>query len=195
MNNEPSFTIPWEYDYAGAPAQTQQVVRQIEEQLFGDGPAGLAGNDDLGAVSSWYVWSALGAYPEMPGSGDLALGSPLFPSITIDLPSGHTLTENAPAAAADAPYVDGLTLDGAPRGATYLPAGNLTSGATLRWALGTTPSAWGSAPGDAPPSDTRGLLAALGYLGGAGAGVDTVAPGGTATLSLARRACRRSPKR
>ena len=62
------------------PPQTQQVVREIQDQLYTDTPGGLAGNDDLGAMSSWYVWSALGAYPETPGSADVALGSPLFPT-------------------------------------------------------------------------------------------------------------------
>ena len=80
------------------PSQTQQVVREIQDQLYTDTPAGLAGNDDLGAMSSWYVWSALGAYPETPGSAEVALGSPLFPAITLDLANGKTITETAPAA-------------------------------------------------------------------------------------------------
>jgi predicted alpha-1,2-mannosidase len=184
MGDEPSFDIPWEYDYAGAPAKTQEVVRTIQDQLFTDSPNGLPGNDDLGAMSSWYVWSALGAYPEMPGSADPALGSPLFTDAVIDLANGKTITETAPGAGRATPYVQSLTLNGSAWSDTYLPAGIFTAGGTLAWTLGSSPSTWGSAPGDAPPSDTEGLLPALGYLGGAGGGGVTAAPGGQATLTL-----------
>ncbi len=184
MGNEPSFEIPWEYDYAGAPSQTQQVVREIQDQLYTDSPTGLAGNDDLGAMSSWYVWSALGAYPETPGSAEVALGSPLFPAITLTLANGRTITETAPAASQNAPYVEGLTLDGSPWQDAYLPSSIFTEGGTLNWTLGSSPSTWASGPGDAPPSSTAGLLPALGYLAGANDGDTVVAPGGTATLNF-----------
>ena len=78
VGNEVTMVVPWEYDYVGAPWKTQQVVREVQDQLYTDAPGGLAGNDDLGAMSSWYVWSAIGGDPEMPGSADVALGSPLF---------------------------------------------------------------------------------------------------------------------
>ncbi len=184
MGNEPSLDIPWEYDYAGDPAKTQQVVRQIEERVYTDSPDGLAGNDDLGALSSWFVWSALGGYPEVPGSADLALGSPLFNAIAIHLADGKTITETAPADAFDAPYVQNLSVNGAPWPEAYLPAGIFTDGGTLEWSLGDAPSTWGSAAGDAPPSDTQGLLPALGYVAGLDGGVATVAPGGSAEITL-----------
>ena len=83
--DEPSLGIPWEYDYAGAPWRTQGVVRRIVTTLYGPTPNGEPGNDDLGAMSSWYVWAAMGLYPETPGRGELVLGSPLFPHITMTL--------------------------------------------------------------------------------------------------------------
>jgi predicted alpha-1,2-mannosidase len=183
MANEPSFSIPWEYDDAGLPSKTEQVVRQIQDRLYTDTPAGLAGNDDLGAMSSWYVWSALGGYPENPGSAQLSLGSPLFTAIVIHLADGRTITEKAPAATDTAPYVEALTVNGKPWTATFLPPTIFTKGATLVWTLGTQPSAtWGTAPADAPASDTDGLLPALGYLPGTNATTVTVSPGGSAAL-------------
>jgi predicted alpha-1,2-mannosidase len=185
MGDEPSFDIPWEYDYAGDPSGTQHVVREIQDKLYTDKPGGLAGNDDLGAMSSWYVWSALGGYPEMPGSATIALGSPLFSSISIELANGKTITETAPGAGKDAPYVQSLKLDGASWKGAYLPPGVFSEGATLTWTLGTTPDAdWGSSRGDAPPSNTTDLLPALGYLGGADNGDVVVSPGGSTTLTL-----------
>jgi predicted alpha-1,2-mannosidase len=184
MSNEPSFDIPWEYDYAGAPADTQQVVRQIQTALYSDTTTGLAGNDDLGALSSWYVWSALGGFPEMPGSAALALGSPAFPAIAIALPDGKSITEVAPAAAPGSPYVDGLTLNGATWSGASLRPNLLTNGGTLHWTLGATPTTWASDPADAPPSNTAGLLPALGFLAGADGGAVTGAPGAAVTLTL-----------
>ena len=64
--DEPSLGVPWEYDYVGAPWQTQDVVRRIVTTLYGPTPDGEPGNDDLGAMSSWYVWAAMGLYPETP---------------------------------------------------------------------------------------------------------------------------------
>lgn len=184
MGNEPSFDIPWEYDYAGDPSGTQHVVREIQDQLYLDTPGGLPGNDDLGAMSSWYVWSAILGYPETPGSETLAIGSPLFTAISIQLADGKKITETAPAAADDAPYVHNLKLDGTSWHRAYLPPSIFNEGATLAWTLGTAPdTSWGASPADAPPSDTRGLLPALGYLGGVNGDV-VVAPGGTATVSL-----------
>jgi len=194
MGDEPSFDIPWEYDYAGAAAKTQQVVRAIQEQLYTDSPSGLAGNDDLGAMSSWYVWSALGGYPEMPGSAELALGSPLFSTVSIELADGKRITEAAPAAAPDAPYVQHLTVNGASWPRAYLPADVIADGATLAWSLAAAPTTWGDAPGDAPRSDTQGLLPALGYLVGASAS-PVVEPGGSATLLLGAQSMARTAQR
>ena len=54
--------------------------------LYDTSPGGYPGNDDLGTLSSWYVFGALGLYPEVPGVGILALSTPLFPSAEIRLP-------------------------------------------------------------------------------------------------------------
>src|SRR5262249_3896933 len=78
MGNEPNFATPWLYDWAGAPARTQEVVRRIMTEAFEATPGGLPGNDDLGAMSSWYVWAAVGLYPEIPGVAGFAIGSPQF---------------------------------------------------------------------------------------------------------------------
>jgi predicted alpha-1,2-mannosidase len=184
VGNEPSFDIPWEYDYAGAPAETEQVVREIQAEDFNDTPEGLPGNDDLGAVSSWYVWSALGAYPETPGSADLVLGSPLFNTTSVQLADGKTVTESVTDPKEGGPYVGHLTVDGKPWQRTFLQPGVFTRGGSLRWTLNTTPTAWGSASRDSPPSDGQGLLPALGYLDGATSPVTTVHAGGTTTLML-----------
>ncbi|HLI37195.1 MAG TPA: GH92 family glycosyl hydrolase [Streptosporangiaceae bacterium] len=157
--NEPSLGTPWEYDYAGAPYKTQQVVREIMTQLYGDTPGGMPGNDDLGAMSAWYVWAALGLYPETPGVPELVTGSPLFPHAAITLPTGRTLAIDAPGASASAPYVHALTLNGRPWPRTWLPASAIRAGGTLSYTLSSSPDpSWGAAPQDAPHSYPAGPL-------------------------------------
>jgi putative alpha-1,2-mannosidase len=78
MVNEPNFGVPWLYNYVGQPWKTQQTVDRVRSQLFGPTPGGEPGNDDLGALSSWYVWAALGLYPSTPGTPILTVNTPLF---------------------------------------------------------------------------------------------------------------------
>jgi len=152
LGNEPGLEIPWEYDWVGEPYKTQADVRAIEDQLWSDTPGGIPGNDDLGEMSAWYVWSALGLYPEIPGTADLAIGSPLFPAAVVSA-GGKTLTIDAPAAADGTPYVQGLTVNGTASSLAYLPAADVTSGATLDFTLGSSAdSSWAAATADAPPS-------------------------------------------
>ena len=152
LGNEPGLEIPWEYDWVGEPYKTQADVRAIEDQLWSDTPGGIPGNDDLGEMSAWYVWSALGLYPEIPGTADLAIGSPLFPAAVVSAGS-KTLTVDAPAAADGTPYVQGLTVNGTASSLAYLPAADVTSGATLDFTLGSSAdSSWAAATADAPPS-------------------------------------------
>ena len=184
MGDEPSFDVPWEYDYVGVPFKTQEAVREIQDQDYADSPTGLAGNDDLGEMSSWYVWSALGAYPENPGSSEVVLGSPLFKDVVFHLGDGGTITESAPAAADNAPYVQNLTVNGASWTRTYLPPSIFTKGGTLDWTLATSPSTtWGAAAKDGPPSSTEGLLPALGYVSNSN-GESLVDPGSSVNISL-----------
>jgi predicted alpha-1,2-mannosidase len=153
LGNEPSLDIPWEYDYIGEPYQTQNAVREIQNQIWTDAPGGLAGNDDLGEMSSWYVWSALGMYPETPGSATLALGSPMFTQAVITLPSGNTLTINGTGAADNAPYVQSATWNGSAWNNAYTPSGMLSAGGTLNFTLGTSAdTSWAAAASSAPPS-------------------------------------------
>jgi predicted alpha-1,2-mannosidase len=167
--DEPALGIPWEYDYAGAPWRAQDVVRRIATQLYSATPNGEPGNDDLGAMSSWYVWAAIGMYPETPGSADLVLASPLFPSITISLSSGKQITISAPAATVTDRYVQTVRVAGvdAPAacaapgsdsyGCPWLPGAVVQTGARVEFGLAGTPNrAWGSAPAAAPPSITKG---------------------------------------
>ena len=149
--NEPALDTPWVYDSTGEPWRTQDVVHEITSQLYSLTPGGEPGNDDLGAMSSWYVWAALGLYPQTPGVPMLAVGTPQFPQEVIHGAFGN-LTVNAQGAGDT--YVRSLTVDGQPTDRTWI---GLTSAHVLDFTLSATPdTSWGTAAADAPPSFPAG---------------------------------------
>ncbi len=152
LGNEPQFGNPWAYDWYGAPARTQDVVRRIRRDLFTAEPGGLPGNDDLGATSSLLVWAAIGLYPEVTGTDVLALNSPLFPQVTITRPNGATIDISAPQASDDTPYVAGLSVNGQSSNRPWIRFTEVRDGGSLNFAMSNTATDWGSALQDAPPS-------------------------------------------
>jgi predicted alpha-1,2-mannosidase len=152
LGNEPCLETPWEYCFWGRPYETQKVVRQAMTQLFSSAPYGYPGNDDLGEMSSWYVFGALGMYPELPGSDVLVLGSPLFQTATLHLQSGD-ITILGRGAADNAPYVQSLTVNGRTWNKPWIRFPDIARGGKLIYTLAATPDTnWGSQPLDAPPS-------------------------------------------
>ncbi|MBS2963113.1 GH92 family glycosyl hydrolase [Actinocrinis puniceicyclus] len=168
-------------DYAGDPAGTQQAVNNIRNSVYTPGPAGLDNNDDLGAMSAQYVWEMLGMYPENPGSGNLVFASPGFPSATVNLPNGKKVSITAPGASPTDFYVKALKLNGRAYNKLYTSFSTLSRGATLAWTLSKTPTGWGTAAADAPPS--------YGPVFGATGSVDpssvVLEPGQSSTATLA----------
>ncbi len=205
--NEPDEWAPWEFDSFGAPDETERAVRAIVDTEYADAPVDEPGNDDLGALSSWYVWAALGLFPVTPGAADLALASPLFPSVTIRLADGHRLVEQAPGAAASRPYVHALRVSGVtlpspaqpscsgtpePHSSTgswdlpWLPASALNTGGTMHYVLSGTPdTAWASSPSARPPSFEEGQLPAVGFSLPSGAASATAGQATTIQLGMA----------
>jgi predicted alpha-1,2-mannosidase len=152
LGNEPSLGAPWIYDWLGQPFKAQATVRRAIRTLYSARPGGYPGNDDLGQLSSWYLFGALGLYPEVPGVGLLAIGSPLFPRVSLRLPGGRLVISGHNAAPRH-PYVQGLRLNGQPYAKPWIPYCELAGGARLDYRLGSQPNAgWGSDSGSAPPS-------------------------------------------
>ncbi|MEU9893886.1 GH92 family glycosyl hydrolase [Streptomyces phaeochromogenes] len=182
LDNEPSINVPYLYAYAGMPYKTQETVRAAMDKLWSTEPAGIPGNDDLGAMSSWYVFSALGMYPQVPSRAELVLGSPVFPRAHISRPNGNDIDIRAAGAAADSPYVQSLKVNGRSSDRAWLPASFVRDGGTLDYTLAGTPNrAWGSGAEDAPPSFRGGEQP---YQIGVGPTTATVAPGGSTKLDI-----------
>jgi predicted alpha-1,2-mannosidase len=146
--NEPGIHIPWMYNGLGRPWKTQATVRRIVDTVYGTGPAGLPGNDDLGTMSSWYAFAAIGMFPQVPGRAEMLLGSPVFPRVVIARSNGVTLTVTANTTDT---YIRAVTLDGAVRTQSWLPESFVQNGGAVSFTLGTTAdTAWGTGPADLP---------------------------------------------
>jgi len=153
LGNEPNSNVPWLYDWARRPWKTQGAVRRALLRLFGPDPAGYPGNDDLGQMSSWYVFGALGLYPEVPGVGLLAVSSPLFPSASVRLRGGHRLRIRAPGATAGTRYIAGMRFNGHAYGRPWTTWCALAKGARLGFRLGKKPDfGWGDSRAALPTS-------------------------------------------
>ncbi len=160
--NEPGFGVPWLYNYVGQPWKAQETVARVRG-LFGPTPDGEPGNDDLGAMSSWYVWAALGLYPSTPGTGILTVNAPLFDRVVIALPDGKSIRISAPGASGPhvLRFIDGLRIDGQATDHTFLPESIIRTGGDLSFSLAAYPNkAWGTAESSAPPSFGAGSSAA-----------------------------------
>ncbi|WP_271008207.1 GH92 family glycosyl hydrolase [Paucibacter sp. B51] len=152
-NNEPDLHAPWVYTLIGQPWKTATVLRAAET-LFGNAPNGVTGNDDLGTMSAWYLFSALGLYPDMPGSGRFLLHAPRFARAEIDLgSSGRSLRIEAPEAKpGERRFVEAVTWAGGAHHPVWLSWEALQSGATLSFKLSPQPDpqGWGTRARDLP---------------------------------------------
>lgn len=156
IGNEPEHGVPWAYHFAAFPAGTSAVVRRVMNESYTTGAGGLPGNEDLGATSAWYVWAAMGMYPPTPGADTLALHGPLFPSILIDRPVGD-IQINGTNAGQGSQYVQSFSLNGGSTQRSWLSYAEIANGATLGFTMGASPSTWGTAAANVPPSFNDGF--------------------------------------
>ena len=153
MGDEPSFHIPYLYNYAGAPWRTQKTLRQLMDVWFDDDVHGICGDEDGGALSSWYVFNAMGFYPVTPGVPAYNIGTPVFEKSTITLVNGKEFVITAKGASMLNKYIQSASLNGTPLTKPWFNHGDIANGGSLELVMGSRPNkAWGAAPEDAPPS-------------------------------------------
>jgi predicted alpha-1,2-mannosidase len=182
LGNEPNLNAPWLFDWTQKPFRTQEAIRRALSTLYSATPTGYPGNDDLGTLSSWYVFGALGLYPEVPGVGVLAVSSPLFRRAAIALPHGRRLLITAdafkyvkprplrkkkpgkkkppppkavkvPLSTLNAPYIRAMSLNGRAYDRPWTTYCALARGGTISYQLGPSPvRGWGASMADLPPS-------------------------------------------
>jgi predicted alpha-1,2-mannosidase len=149
--NEPSHHVAYLYTFAGAPWRTQARLKQIVDSQYKPTPDGLAGNDDLGQMSAWYVFTALGFYPVTPGSNQYVLGRPFVDRAVLTLPGGKRFTVEAPGLSDVNAYVGEVTLNGKPLARSYITDAEVRGGGTLRFTMSAVPNTrWATNPAARP---------------------------------------------
>jgi predicted alpha-1,2-mannosidase len=149
--NEPSHHLAYLYDYASAPERTQERLKQIVDSQYRPTPDGLVGNDDLGQMSAWLLFTSLGFYPVAPGSNEYVIGRPFVDEATLHLPNGRNFRIVAEHLTAANAYVKAVTLNGKPLGRMYLRHEEIMQGGELRFVMSTkADAAWSSQPLEVP---------------------------------------------
>ena len=144
MGNEPSFHIPYLYDYVGAPWKTQKYIHSLIDTYFIDSYLGMPGDEDGGGMSAFVVFSMMGFFPVTPGTVTYAIGSPFFEQTTLHLSGGKTFTVRAKDLSPQNKFIQSASLNGKPLTAPFLTHGQLTAGGTLELQMGSRPNkAWG----------------------------------------------------
>ena len=143
--NEPSHHIAYLYNFAGTAYKTQAMVHRIMNEMYHDAPDGLAGNEDCGQMSAWYILSALGFYPVTPGKNDFIIGTPAFSSATVHLENGKTFTVKAANISDANYYIQSAALNNKPYSRSYLSYADINNGGALQFRMGPQSSVFGSA--------------------------------------------------
>jgi len=128
--NEPSFHIPWIYNWVGCPYKTQTVVNRILNEQYSGKIDGLPGNDDLGTMGAWYIFACIGLYPEIPGIGGFTINTPIFSSVKIHLKNGSIFIKGG---SEKNIYIKSLKVNGVLYNSTWINWDELSNGATLEY--------------------------------------------------------------
>jgi predicted alpha-1,2-mannosidase len=153
MANEPSFAIPYLYNYVGAPWKTQKRIRQLLEAWYPDNIHGIPGDEDGGGMSAFVVFSMMGFYPVTSGVPIYTLGSGVFDRVELKLPNGKHFTLTARNNSYDNKYVQSVTLNGQPQSKIWFTHSELINGGNLELTMGDQPNpVLGIRAEDLPPS-------------------------------------------
>ena len=154
--NEPSQHITYMYAYAGQPYKTADKVRYILDNLYTAKPDGLSGNEDVGQMSAWYIFSSLGFYPENPSNGMYVFGSPVVNEATLKVGYGKTFSLSVKNNSKTNKYIQSITLNGKAYTKSYILHSEIIKGGKMTIQMGAKPSTvWGIKTADRPYSVTQ----------------------------------------
>lgn len=137
--NEPSHHIIYFYAMLGQPAKAADRIRQVLTTLYHNQPDGLSGNEDVGAMSSWYVMSSLGFYQVEPAGGRYFFGSPIIDKATLKVKGGAftiIAKNNSPVNK----YIQKVTLNGKPYDKNWIDFAAIVAGGELVFEMGNNPT-------------------------------------------------------
>lgn len=140
--NEPSFHIPWIYNWVGTPYKAQEIINRVLNEQYSSKIDGLPGNDDLGTMGAWYVFACIGLYPEIPGVGGFTVNTPIFSSVKVHLKKGDMVIKGG---SEKNIYIKSMKLNGKPYDSTWIDWDQLNNGATIEYTTSSKPDVkWGT---------------------------------------------------
>jgi len=152
MGNEPSFHIPYLYNYAGQPWKTQKRIRSLLRMWFRNDLMGIPGDEDGGGMSAFVVFSQMGFYPVTPGIPVYTIGSPFFEKITMELSNGKRFTIIAKNCSEKNKYIQSANLNGRPWSQCWFSHDDIMKGGTLELMMGDKANqTWGNTIENLPP--------------------------------------------
>ncbi len=144
MGNEPSFHIPYLYNYFGAPWKTQKRTRFLLDVWFKDNIFGIPGDEDGGGMTAFVVFTSMGFYPVTPGLPFYDITSPVFEETTINLTNGKKFTVLAKGASRKMKYIQKAFLNGKEISSPFITHNQIMAGGTLELIVDELPNKeWG----------------------------------------------------
>ena len=155
--NEPCHHLVHFFNDLGQPHKTQYWVRRIQLESYNTTEYGFCGNEDVGQMSAWYLFTAMGFYPVCPGTDQYVLGAPYLPYMKLSLANGQSLEIKAPGVSDKNRYVKAVLLNGKPYTKTYITHEDIVGGGTLEFVMSAKPNKKrGLSSSDKPYSLTNG---------------------------------------
>ncbi len=143
VSNEPSFLAPTMYHWIGKPYLSSDRIKGIIKENFNTSRAGLPGNDDSGAMSSWLAFHMMGLYPNA-GQPYYLLNTPLIKETTLQLEDGKSFKITAKNLSDKNKYVKSALLNGKLYNQAWILHEDLVKGGELILEMDSKPSAWGT---------------------------------------------------
>ncbi|MES2277869.1 MAG: GH92 family glycosyl hydrolase [Bacteroidota bacterium] len=144
MGNEPSFHIPYLYNFTSSPWKTQKRIRFLMDVWYKDNIFGIPGDEDGGGMSAFMVFSSMGFYPVTPGLPVYTIGSPVFSKVTIDLQNNKQFTMIAHNCSVINKYIQSAKMNGQALNTPWFSHQQLMNGGTLELEMGPKPNKnWG----------------------------------------------------
>jgi predicted alpha-1,2-mannosidase len=134
--NEPSHHITHLYNFVGESWKTQSLTDEIMKTLYFNNPNGLAGNEDCGQMSAWYVLNAMGFYSFCPGDTNYSLGRPIFDEVKIKLANGNFFTVITKKNSLKNKYIQSAKLNGKVLNKPFFNHEDILKGGILEFDMG-----------------------------------------------------------
>ncbi|MEI6972643.1 MAG: glycoside hydrolase domain-containing protein, partial [bacterium] len=147
MENEPHFLLPYLFIYASRPDLTPTYTKKIRSR-FNNG--NTPGEEDSGAMSSWYLFTTMGFFPNA-GQDVYLVNGPRYRKLTLQMEGGKKLIVEAGNAGPNNIHVRSLSINDKPWNQAWFTHDLIANGGKLTFVMSDQPTDWArTAP--VPPS-------------------------------------------